>query len=118
LAGFRHISTRLIVWILGCAAVALLALGTYQQVQTRRIVLEQASARTAAVAAGVKEELQGILRSIETTVSLSAANLEAGVVSSPGEAEGFLLRMLQTNARIYGATVAYEPFAAPQGVER
>jgi len=116
MAGFRHISSRLIVWTLGGAAIALSALGYYQQWQTRRMVLAQAEARAVAVTAGIKEELQGVLYNVETSVRLTAARVEQGR-PGPAELDAMLRDMLATNTRIYGGTVAFEPFATPAGQE-
>ena len=116
MAGFRHISTRLIVWTLGGAALALFALGWYQQWQTRRMVLAQVEARAATVTSGIKEELQGVLRVVETSVRLTAARVEQGRPGA-GELDTMLHAMLATNPRIYGSTVAFEPFATPAGQE-
>lgn len=115
--GFRHISTRLVVWILGGASIALFAIGTYWQGQTRRLMLEQASARAAAATTGIKEELQGTLRVIEAGVTQAA--LRAAEAPAGDETTNRVLHdLLASNDRIYGATVAYEPWAAPPGRER
>jgi len=114
MAGFRHISSRLIVWTLGGAALALFALGWYQQRQTRRMVLAQAEARAAAITTSIREELQGVLRAVETSVRLTAARVEEGPVA-PAVLADQLRDMLVTNARIYGTTAAFESFATPAG---
>lgn len=115
--GFRHISSRLIVWTLGGAAVALFALGYYQQWQTRRMVLAQAEARAAAVTASIKEELQGVLHVVETSVHLTVARVEQRPPTA-AEIDRMLQDLLAANRLIYGGTVAFEPFATPAGQER
>lgn len=117
MAGFRHISSRLIVWTLGGAALALFALGWYQQRQARLMVLAQAEARAAAITASIREELQGVLRAVETSVRLTAARVEEGPVK-PAVLEDQLRDMLVTNPRIYGTTAAFEAFATPAGEGR
>jgi len=112
MAGFRHLSTRLFVWILGSAAAALLAIGWYQYQRTRRIVLEQVTGRSAAVAARITEELQGALRTVEASVLLTAARVDR-LAGEPARIENALQEMIRINGRIYGGTAAYESFATP-----
>ncbi len=116
MAGFRHISTRLIVWILGAAALALFAIGYYQQQRTRRIVLEQVTARAAANAASITQELQGVLHIVEISVNLIATRIER-LPRDPIRIENALIDIIETNPRIYGSTAAYESSATPRGRE-
>lgn len=116
--GFRHISARLITWVLGGSAATLLATGLYQQRLTRRIVFDVAAERTAAVADGVKEELQGLMRSIETSVQLTAVRLADAGRLAPAEVESLPGQILASNGRIFGSTVAFEPDFGPIGHER
>lgn len=111
---FRHISTRLIFWILGGTALALFALGYYQQYQTRRIVLEQVTGKSAAIATSITEELQGLLRSVEASLTLTAARLEEAT-PSPVMVDQILTQLINTNSRIYGSTVAYASSETPDG---
>lgn len=116
--GFKHISARFITWVLGGAAVTLLATGLYQQHVTRNIVLELAVQRTTAVAESVTEELQGLLRSVESSVQLTAVRLaEAGRLSS-AEVEALPGQILAANPRVFGSTVAFESGYGPVGFDR
>jgi sigma-B regulation protein RsbU (phosphoserine phosphatase) len=117
MAGFRHLSTRLFVWILGAAALTIIPIRWYQQGHTREIVLEQVSGRSAAVAAGIVEELQGVLRTVETSVHLTASRIDR-TATDPAAIEAALQEMIATNTRIYGGAAAFEAFAAPDGGER
>lgn len=117
MAGFRHLSTRLIVWLVGAAALAVLVIGYLQQQRTRRIVLEQVSGRAAANAASVTEELQGVLRVVEASVLLTTARID-NVITDSGRIENALREMVQSNPRIYGSTAAFERFTAPKRQER
>lgn len=94
--------------------MALLALGSYQQYQTRRIVLEQVTGKSAAIAASITEELQGLLRSVEGSVTLTAARLE-DTMPTPGQIDHILTQLISTNGRIYGGTVAYAGPETPDG---
>ncbi len=114
MAGFRHLSTRLFFWILGATALAILTVRYYQQRHTREIVLTQVTARSAALAAGIAEELQGVLRAVETSVRLTGARIDR-LRTDPAGIETALREEIQTNGRIYGSTAAFEDFATPDG---
>jgi sigma-B regulation protein RsbU (phosphoserine phosphatase) len=115
-AGFRHISTRLIVWLVGVAGLALVVIGYQQQQRTRRIVLEQVSGRAAAYAVSINEELQGMLRVVEAEVHLTTARVE-NWANTPERVDRVLREMIESNPRIYGATASFESFATPDGSE-
>ncbi len=116
--GFKHISARFITWVLGGAAVTLLATGFYQQRVTRGIVLDLAVQRTTAVAESVTEELQGLMRSVESSVQLAAVRLADSGRASAAEVEALPGQILAANLRIFGSTVAFESGFGPVGFDR
>lgn len=116
--GFKHISARFIAWVLGGAAVTLLATGLYQQHVTRKIVLELAVEHTNAVAESITEELQGLMRSVESSVQLTAVRLAEAGRLSPAEVEAVPGQILAANTRIFGSTVAFEAGHGPVGFDR
>jgi sigma-B regulation protein RsbU (phosphoserine phosphatase) len=115
--GFRTLTARIIVWILPATALVFIAAIGASSVLSRGAAIRAASQEAHGVAAAVRQEVAGVLRSVEESAEMLAASIETFSPDGP-RLDALVRRLLTANTHIYGSTVAFEPFAFDPRIER
>jgi sigma-B regulation protein RsbU (phosphoserine phosphatase) len=110
--GFRSISTRLIVWILGTVGILYLSSILYIHFLSRDMVVDGAEKEAANATLAAVNDIEGVLTSVEEGTKTLATVLAA---AKPGDAlPKVLADFVAGDPRIYGSAGALAPEFAPE----
>ena len=106
--GFRSITTRLIFWVLGSIGLVYCANFLYQNHLASKTVVEMTRQRAESITRATIYEIEAILQSLEDSAETLASVMET---IHPGldTLDRVIPAFVESNPRIYGSTIAFEP---------
>jgi PAS domain S-box-containing protein len=114
---FRRLSVRLAGLILLLGFVAVPAVSEVKRQAVERLVLQQTEVQAATATLAVADDVQALLRSVETTVRSLARDLGSRPIDA-AEADRMLRNVLAGNSNLTECSVSFESFAFSPAVER
>jgi sigma-B regulation protein RsbU (phosphoserine phosphatase) len=116
LRGFRSIALRLVVWVLlTCGAIYVASL-LYSQSLAREVILAAAEREAEQAAKAAIGRIDSILQSVQQSTELAGAVIAP--MNGAASIEGVLRSLVEGNARIYGSTASFAPYAFDPHAER